>query len=1171
MKDPRIMLTGIIALIAISFVTVRTTLAAGPQACCIPINQINQLDVIGDRDDTSGGIYLGLGVATPIAGEIKRMTNGNKVLQFYLRNETQANDTVTAISFSNGGNAQPADWDNFKLYYDKNGNGNIDAPDDTLDATALTGSTTFSFTRTIPKGETVYFIMTCDVSLAAVVGRTVDIGITTSQVTLSVNGRPYATNISGNTMTIAPSMSNISLSGQVGVIPNTVQPGSVSRGSVNAPVMQFSITADGTGTGGNLISTLVEAGAGNTAGAADIAGMRIYRESGLGNGVVDGLDTPLGSYGASQGGVSFLFTFSDTIAASTTAVYLVTADIMPNATNGNIIKLMVRQSGLGTNATWLGGLTSFTEDDRTIADPLAVRLDVTVDPVNTVAGQYIRGAASANVHVVARTSGGAIDTTFTGQISAVLETAPVGGAFTVASVTSVAASAGEADFANLAIIVAGTYRIKFSSAPIPSDPSDLTEFFDIVHGNANKLVLAVAPADGEIGLPVSPSPVIHVTDLYGNICTNYNNTVVATMLAYPSGAVMQGGSVDASSGVATFSAIILNRNGTYSLKFNSGGLIDVDSSTFNMAIGQPALLQVTEQPISTTGGAIITPSPKVRVTDAGGNVITGYAVNINVAIGNNPGGGTLSGNASVAPVNGESVFPGLSIDKAGVGYTLHFTSGALSVFSNSFSIVVGTATKLAVTTQPGNSTGGIALSQAPVVQVQDQGGNLITADSTTIIDVAITTGTGAPGATLGGVLALTVSGGQATFNGLSVDMASASVYTLTFTTTSAAYTAAISGSFTISVGPAARVGLSTQPGMATMGNVFVQQPVAEIQDLGGNTVTSSSALISVILDPTSPPGTTLQGTAAITAVSGVAAFTNLQINLPGLNFRLIFRSTGLVDAVSLPFGVASTATHLAVVMEPGQGVINAPLSVQPVIEVRDVNGVMVSADSFSYVTAEIISGTGSPGAMLSGQISVAVVNGTATFTNLQIPTQGLAYHLRFTSDAGLTPANSAAFNVAGVAVKAVITQQPVGGNVGEPLATQPKICIMDSNNIPVINDNTTVVSVYITPATGTAHAILGGSTTITAVGGEVEFTDIYVDRPGSAYRLSFSTLPMLQSVSTTAFDIVGAAPPPSGGSQNITGGVNGGSCALGHDNAPWMLLGLLMLALAGTALRRARQ
>jgi len=74
-------------------------------------------------------------------------------------------------------------------------------------------------------------------------------------------------------------------------------------------------------------------------------------------------------------------------------------------------------------------------------------------------------------------------------------------------------------------------------------------------------------------------------------------------------------------------------------------------------------------------------------------------------------------------------FSGLSIDKVGTAYTLTATGNTVStrqqalLLAMGLNIVAGPAAKLAFSTQPGNGTGGIAVSVQPIVTLQDAGGN----------------------------------------------------------------------------------------------------------------------------------------------------------------------------------------------------------------------------------------------------------------------------------------------------------------------------------------------------------------------------------------------------------------------------------------------------------------
>jgi len=75
----------------------------------------------------------------------------------------------------------------------------------------------------------------------------------------------------------------------------------------------------------------------------------------------------------------------------------------------------------------------------------------------------------------------------------------------------------------------------------------------------------------------------------------------------------------------------------------------------------------------------------------------------------------------------------------------------------------GASTKLTVLTQPSSTaTAGVVFAQQPVVRIEDQFGNLVTSDNTTVLTAARATGTDV----LKGTLTATVTNGIATFAGL---------------------------------------------------------------------------------------------------------------------------------------------------------------------------------------------------------------------------------------------------------------------------------------------------------------------------------------------------------------------------------------------------------------------
>ena len=88
--------------------------------------------------------------------------------------------------------------------------------------------------------------------------------------------------------------------------------------------------------------------------------------------------------------------------------------------------------------------------------------------------------------------------------------------------------------------------------------------------------------------------------------------------------------------------------------------------------------------------------------------MTSATNSITVAIGNNPGAGTLAGTLTVAAANGVATFPNLSINNTGVGYTLTASAtGFTTVTSTAFSnVALGVPAKLAFTVQPSNVAAG---------------------------------------------------------------------------------------------------------------------------------------------------------------------------------------------------------------------------------------------------------------------------------------------------------------------------------------------------------------------------------------------------------------------------------------------------------------------------------
>src|SRR5256884_515073 len=149
-------------------------------------------------------------------------------------------------------------------------------------------------------------------------------------------------------------------------------------------------------------------------------------------------------------------------------------------------------------------------------------------------------------------------------------------------------------------------------------------------------------------------------------------------------------------------------------------------------------------------GHQISPAVKLRAEDAHGNKVARFTGNVTVALGNNPGGATLSGTTTVVAVDGDATFYDLSLDKTGTGYTLaaSVSGGALVATSAAFDVAPGAATQLEFTVEPTTTTAGTALAPALQVRALDAAENLVPT-FTGNVTVAFG-GTSGEGSTLGG-------------------------------------------------------------------------------------------------------------------------------------------------------------------------------------------------------------------------------------------------------------------------------------------------------------------------------------------------------------------------------------------------------------------------------------
>src|SRR5213076_2062173 len=398
--------------------------------------------------------------------------------------------------------------------------------------------------------------------------------------------------------------------------------------------------------------------------------------------------------------------------------------------------------------------------------------------------------------------------------------------------------------------------------------------------------------------------------------TAFSGSVTVALGANPGGGTLAGtATVTAAGGVATFSGLSVNKAGSgYTLTAAATGLRTSTSAPFTITVGALAQLAFTVQPTNVVAGATIAPAVQVTGQDAQGNTVTAFSGNVTVAIGSNPGGGTLAGTTTVAAVSGVATFPGLSINKVGSAYTL--TAGAAGLTQTS-----------------------AAFTPAVQVTAQDALGNTATAFGGS---VTVAIGTNPGGGTLSGTTSLNAVNGVATFAGLNINRAGAG-YTLA--ASASGLGTAPSPAFNVTAGAATQLVFTVEPSATVAGAAITPAVQVTAQDALGNTDPSFTGQVTVALGA-NPGNGALSGTTTGPAVAGVTTFPGLSIDRAAAGYTLTAGATGLPVATSAVFSVSAGATnHLAFTVEPSNATSGTPIT--PAVQVTALDALGNTAQAFT--------------------------------------------------------------------------------------------------------------------------------------------------------------------------------------------------------------------------------
>jgi hypothetical protein len=206
--------------------------------------------------------------------------------------------------------------------------------------------------------------------------------------------------------------------------------------------------------------------------------------------------------------------------------------------------------------------------------------------------------------------------------------------------------------------------------------------------------------------------------------------------------------------------------------------------------------------------------------------------------------------------------------------------------------------------------------------------------------------------------------------------------------------------------------------------------------------------------------------------------------------------TTFADAYEGFVAKISAATTLVFSQGPSDAIAGQSISPPVTVAIVDQFGNVLTGDNTDVVTLDI--GNNPVGGTLSGTVSMTVVDGVATFTDLSIDKAGSGYTLVATSS-GSTGAASSGFTITPAAADhLVFLRQPTDTGAGQPIS--PVIVeIVDQFGNVIADDNTDIVTIAIGNNAG--GSTLSGTLTLTVSNGLAEFDDLSIDLTGDSYTL----------------------------------------------------------------------
>lgn len=343
-------------------------------------------------------------------------------------------------------------------------------------------------------------------------------------------------------------------------------------------------------------------------------------------------------------------------------------------TNGVVAfnNINIEKVGTYTLRISSNGLSSAISNSFNVTVGSASQLVITTQPVTTVADVLM-----PNIIVQAQDDFGNLDTNDNSQVQVSIKSFTGTSGATLSGTHTVSIVSGEATFSDLNInLVGNDYQFNFdSNTGLTSTTSNVFNITDI----ATQMVITSSAINTTVAGVTLADIVVELRYANGNLDLTNNSDVTIVIDPNPSSPNLIGTTtVQAVNGIATFDDLNVEKVGTnYTLTVSSGALSTDTTNSFDIIADVATQLVITTQPVNTVENDSI-PDVIVQAQDVYGNVdLTNNSMALmSITAFSGTTGAVLSGTNTVAVVNGEATFTGLSIDLVGTNYQLTVVSNA---------------------------------------------------------------------------------------------------------------------------------------------------------------------------------------------------------------------------------------------------------------------------------------------------------------------------------------------------------------------------------------------------------------------------------------------------------------------------------------------------------------